>query len=227
MLHGTANGGQMLYWYHHWLFLATFVPRYQFDMRPWTIVPMKNAKCLIACPIFKDELDMSVSANSDVSIYLMDHGIHNNAKRMIQELEKGVSVTDRCDISLLVGCECYCDISISQYAKRIHAKYPMEKNCIEIILGPEKTEKLQKDRTTIHTRGWMRMINRAVQDEPLNADSIRTEIGYFDRIHLLDYGIDPITDEEILSYYDLVQVPIEIKQVDLGYFQKVLKRLLG
>ena len=187
---------------------------------------MKNTKCLIACPIFKDELDMLLPSHSGVAVHFMDYKIHNNGNRMFEELKKAALSVDNGKISLLVGRECYCDISISQFAESIDAKYPMEKNCIEMILGPEKTVELQKERTTIHTRGWMRMINRAIKDEPLNEDSIRTMMGYFDRLLLLDYGVVPLSDEEILSYYDLIQVPIEIEQVQLNYFQNVLNRLL-
>ena len=73
----------------------------------------------------------------------------------------------------------------------------------------------------------MRMINQFITDEPLNSDSIRIMLGHFDRIVLLDYGITPLTDEEILSYYDLLCVPIEIEPAQLNYFQGVLSRLLN
>ena len=93
-------------------------------------------------------------------------------------------------------------------------------------MGPEKTEELQKNRTTIHTRGWMEMINQSVKDDPINRDTIRIMLGHFDKMLLLDYGITPFSDEEILSYYDLLEVPIEIESVQLNYFQGVVNRLL-
>ena len=52
---------------------------------------MKRKKTLVACPIFKNELEAILPSNSDLSILYMDQRIHNDAKRMLQELESSVS----------------------------------------------------------------------------------------------------------------------------------------
>jgi hypothetical protein len=187
---------------------------------------MKKNKCLIACPIFKDELEMALESDLSLDIQFMDYRIHNDAKRMFEELKKAVSVANGSDISLLVGSDCYCEVSISDFAKQINANIINEKNCIEAILGPERTDELQRDRTTIHTQGWVRMIRQSITDNGLMGDSIRIMLGYFERILLLDYGVKPYSDEDILTYYDLLQVPIEIEPVQLDYFKGVLNRLL-
>jgi hypothetical protein len=36
-------------------------------------------------------------------------------------------------------------------------------------------------------------------------------LGRYDRILLLDPGIDPLSDEEILMFFDLTRIPIEIE----------------
>jgi len=187
---------------------------------------MVEKKYLISCPIFKDELELVLPASTALNIRYMDYRIHNDGKRMFEELQKAVASVDSDDISILVGRECYCEMSIGDFAESINAKLPDEKNCIEMILGHERTLALQQNRTTIHTHGWMRMIHQFITEDSLNADSIRIMIGHFDRILLLDYGIRPFSDEDILSYYDLLQVPIEIESVRLEYFKGVLDRLL-
>ena len=188
---------------------------------------MTNERCIIACPIFKDELNAVLPSGMEGRIHFMDRRIHNDAKCMYQELQKAASSLTHCDISILVGHDCYSDISISDFAKSINARLPAEKNCIEAILGAEKTETLQRNRTTIHTRGWMEMISQSAADDPITKDSIRIELGHFDRILLVDYGIKPFSDEEILTYYDLVQVPIDVQTVQLNYFETVIGKLLA
>lgn len=180
---------------------------------------------LIACPIFKEELEAIIPSNTNLSIHYMDRLIHNDGKKMLQELEIAASSAPESNIGLLVGRECFCEISISDFANKINATLIDEKNCIEAILGLEKTERLQKDRTTIHTRGWMEMITQSIKNDPINGDSIRIMLGHYEKLILLDYGIKPYTDEEILSYYDLLEVPIEIESINLNHFEEVLNKL--
>jgi len=187
----------------------------------------RNMKHLIACPIFREELTAISPATPDFTIHYMDQLVHNDAKKMFQELEMAISSAPNSEISLLVGRECFCEISISDFASRVNANVIDEKNCIEAVLGVEKTQALQKDKSTIHTRGWMNMISLVSEHDPISRDSIRQMLGYFEKLILLDYGIQPYTDEEILSYYDLLEVPIEIESAQLTHFGKVLNKLLN
>ena len=189
---------------------------------------MKKAKALIMCPIFEDELKAVLPSDSYITIHMMDSIIHNNASFMKEELTNAISKIKEInkDICLMVGCECDCDIHISQIAKDVNAKHPLEKNCIEIILGPKKTKELQKNRTIIITQGWIKMINKSLENGERSVVDVRTDFGYFDCVVLLDYGTAPLTDLEILSFYDLVRVPIEIELVELDYFKGVLTGLL-
>jgi hypothetical protein len=189
---------------------------------------MKNAISLIACPIFEDELEAVFPSDSDITIYMMNSIIHNNPKLMEVELKNAIAEVKNInnDICLMVGCECDCNISIKQIAKDAKAKHPSGKNCIEILLGPERTKELQNNRTIIFTRGWIKMINKSLENGLWSEVDVRTDFGYYDRIPVLDYGIAPLTDLEILSLFDLIQVPIEIEQVNLDYFKAVVKSLL-
>jgi len=189
---------------------------------------MKNAVSLIACPIFEDELKAVLPSNSEMTLLLMDSIIHNNPKIMKQELTNAIAAVKNKnhDICLMVGCECCCDTGIKQIAKDEGAKHPSGKNCIEIILGPERTKELQNDRTIIFTQGWIKMINKSLEEGRWSEVDVRTDFGYYDRVLVLDYGIASLTDLEILSLYDLIQVPIEIEQVNLDHFKAVVKTLV-
>ncbi len=189
---------------------------------------MKNAVSLIVCPIFEDELKAVLPSDSEFTLHMMDSIIHSNPKLMKVELTNAIDKVKNIknDICLMVGCECDCEISIKQIAKDANAKHPSGKNCIEIILGPERTKELQKNRTIIFTQGWVRMIMNALEKGLWSEVDVRTNFGYFDHILLLDYGTASLTDLEILSLYDLIQIPIEIEQVSLDYFKSVVKNLL-
>ncbi len=56
---------------------------------------------------------------------------------------------------------------------------------------------------------------------------VRINMGRYDRILLIDAGVATVSDETILSFYDLVQVPIEIEQVDLEYFKNLVNQILN
>jgi hypothetical protein len=189
---------------------------------------MKNAISLIACPIFEDELKAVLPSDSEITLHLMDSIVHNNPKLMKQELTNAIAEEKNSNnyICLMVGCECECDTGIKQIAKEEGAKHPSGKNCIEIILGPEKTKELQNDRTIIFTKGWVKMIKESLGNGRWSEVDVRTDFGYYDRILILDYGTVSLTDFEILSLYDLIQVPIEIEHVNLDYFKTVVKSLL-
>ena len=168
---------------------------------------MKNAVSLIACPIFEDELKAVLPSNPEMTLLLMDSIIHNNPKIMKQELTNAIAEVKKInsDICLMVGCECECDTGIKQIAEDARAKHPSGKNCIEIILGPERTKELQDNRTIIFTRGWIRMIKKSLENGLWFEVDVRKDFGYYDRILVLDYGTAPLTDLEILSLYDLIR----------------------
>ena len=59
-----------------------------------------------------------------------------------------------------------------------------------------------------------------------NEVDVRINLGRYERILVLDAGIEPLTDEETLLFFDLVQVPVEIKKIDLSVFRDLLAKLL-
>ncbi len=182
---------------------------------------------LIACPIFKEELELLPPTDSVVN--LLDYKIHIDARFMEQELRNAVADNKKqgADIALLLGCECKCMTSIREIGEDTGAKHPLEKNCLEIILGSERVLELQKNRTSIITRGWINMVQTFIESGTWTEVDARISFGHYDRLLLLDYGGTPLSDEEIINFYDLVQVPIEIEQVDLDIFKSNLDRLTG
>lgn len=51
-------------------------------------------------------------------------------------------------------------------------------------------------------------------------------LGYYDRILLLDTGFFAIDDEELLEFFDYTGVPVEVMSIDLENLRKKLEQLL-
>lgn len=96
---------------------------------------------------------------------------------------------------------------------------------IEAFLGPHKKD-LEKNHTMIMTPGWVRAWPEIMKALGWDEVDVRMNLGRYERILLLDCGAHPLSDEEILWFFDLAQIPIEIEPLDLGHFKKMLKQLL-
>jgi len=94
------------------------------------------------------------------------------------------------------------------------------------FIGPEKTKQLEANRTMVITPGWITAWSGIMAGLGWDEVDVRINLGRYDRILLLDSGIVPINDEEILAFYDLVQVPIGIECVELTYFRNLIGRIL-
>ena len=188
---------------------------------------MRNGTSLIACKIFEHELNKVLSPDTDLTIHWIDAALHANPDRMKKELTDAITAVenDRMDdICLLFGNGCHPDIR--EITESCGAQLPSVKNCIQAIIGPEKTKQLEANRTMVITPGWITAWPGIMAGLGWDEVDVRINLGRYDRILLLDPGIVPINDEKILAFYDLVQVPVEIEQVDLTYFRHLIGEIL-
>ena len=188
---------------------------------------MRKGKSLIACKIFEHELNEVLSSDTDVAVYWIDAALHANPIRMKKELTDAITAVEKDrvgDICFLFGNGCHPDIW--EITESCGAQLPSAKNCIQAIIGPEKTKQLEANRTMVITPGWITAWPGIMAGLGWDEVDVRINLGRYDRILLLDPGIFPINDEEILAFYDLVQVPIEIECVELTYFHNLIGQIL-
>lgn len=76
--------------------------------------------------------------------------------------------------------------------------------------------------TPVYITAWQGIMDGLGWDEV----DVRINMGRYDRILPFDSGVVPIKEEEILAFYDLVQVLIEIEQVNLSYFRNLVNQML-
>jgi hypothetical protein len=186
---------------------------------------MNTPKILVSCRIFEKELQAVLSRDANTEILWVDAALHANLPRLEKNLTECLlsSKASGGSVRMLFGKGCHPDIDL--IGKEYRAKIPQVKNCIEAFLG-EKIKELEKNSTMIMTPGWVRAWANIMKVLGWDEVDVRINLGRYHRILIIDAGLDPLTDEEILSFFDLVQVPIEIEHLDLDPFRNLISKLL-
>jgi len=186
---------------------------------------MQQPRILIACKMLEKEL-LAVLAPAEVErVIWVDAALHADLARLEEELKSALSKADGLDkeVRILFGGGCHPEIDRMLMERGV--KPPPFKNCIEALLG-EKAKELEKNHTMIMTPGWVRAWPGIMEALGWNEVDVRINLGRYGRILVIDPGLDPLTDEETLLFFDLVQVPVEIEKIDLSVFRNLLSRLL-
>lgn len=183
-------------------------------------------KTVVACRIFEDELRACLGERTDVKILWVDAALHADLDRLEEDLRrKGEELSmESGPRYLLFGTGCHPEL------RRIAEEDGFEtapfRNCLEWLAGSEARE-MEKDRTMLMTPAWVRVwpqIMAVMGWDPVDA---RIQLGRYDRILVLDAGLHSLSDEEILNFFDLVQVPLVIKPVDVRDFCARLQAFIG
>jgi hypothetical protein len=185
----------------------------------------RQTKVIIACKVFYDEMQQCLPADADAEIIWIDAALHADLDRLEQALTSALSAAgaSATDVRMFLGVGCHPDML--KLAQEHGAGISPVKNCIEAFLGPEYQER-EKDGTMIMTPGWIRAWPGIMAALGWDAVDVRINLGRYNRILLLEPGINPLTDEEILAFFDLTQVPIELELLELQHFRRVLAELL-
>ena len=189
----------------------------------------KSDTCLIACPIFQKELEsILLELNLAPSIKYMHYTIHNNPLMMEEQLVEKVADAKNAtqNVRFLVGKHCKGKRDIADVVEDCNGKIPQARNCIDMLIGSELTRELQKNRTSLMTPAWIRMINQSIADGQWSVTDARVNLGWYNKILILDTGVEPLDDAQIMEFYDLTQVEIDILPVDLKHFKTLLQELL-
>jgi hypothetical protein len=196
---------------------------------PVTSSEKSTTTCLIACPIFRKELESVLTGlGLNPFINYMHYSIHSNPIKMEEELQSGVDHATKTGgkVRFLVGKHCKSKRDIGEVVEGCGGKIPQAKNCIDMLIGTELADRLQQNRTSLMTPAWIKMINQSIRDGNWSVTDARLSLGWYNKILILDTGADPLSDEEIMGFYDLTQVEIDILPVDLRHFKGLLQDLL-
>lgn len=187
---------------------------------------MKRKK-IIACQIFTDELSAVLpEANRGIDITWLDAGLHMNLDELELALKQALmaATAEGVDARVLFGNGCHPDLC--QIINRPDGKVLGAKNCVHAFCG-ENLDELEQNRTMVMTPGWIRFFPNLMAAAGWDEVDVRQNLGRYDRILVMDPGINSLSEEEILGFYDLTQVPIEIQPISLDHFRAKLIELLS
>ena len=178
---------------------------------------------LVGCSVFRTEFEHVMGPETAVD--WLPAGLHVSEERLgeaISEALAGATGSAAC----LYGM-CYPDIDAlfkAHGARRLPAR-----TCGggEAFLSPDARAAFG-DRAFIITPGYLREW-RSIYVDGMGWDGIdgRINFGMYDVIVLLDFGLEPIDDMDVLEFFDFTQTPIDIVPADLGWFKERVADLVA
>ncbi|WP_449246099.1 DUF1638 domain-containing protein [Desulfarculus baarsii] len=193
---------------------------------------MKSRAILIACRIFEEELTHVLRGDDQLAgpeVIWIDAGLHSDLALLEKELTTAIDRAKALggrEVKLFFGHGCLPGLT-ELAAERGVALSPM-KNCISAFLSEDEIARIEQSKAMIMTPSWVRawpdnMRRISGWDEV----DFRLNLGRYERIVVLDPGINPLGDEEIMAFFDLTQVVIDVESIDLARFEETLGALLG
>ena len=190
-----------------------------------------NKVIWVGCGIFQEEVEYVLAQEGlSVDIRWQEPGLHHDIELLQGTLEQEIEGLRKAEadstVGLLFGNWCLPDMK--EVAQRLNVPVLKTRNCLSALVGDEELKKLEENRTMVASPGWVRKmwLGRVGTTLGWTADDYRIQFGRYDRILVLDPGIAPLSDDEIITCFDLVQVPLEIQPCGLGHFKDLLLNLL-
>lgn len=186
---------------------------------------------ILACGIFKEELEHILARPGweGVDVQWLGVGLHNDIDRLAATVEEELvraREEGRDQVRLLFGRGCAPGLDALAAARGVAILGG--KNCLAAMVGDEELTRLEGGRTMVMTPGWVRQWREImIRDCGWTEVDFRMNLGRYDRLLILDAGLSPFSDEEILEFFDLVQVPVDFLAIDLAGFERRLQALLA
>ncbi|MDR1921315.1 MAG: DUF1638 domain-containing protein, partial [Candidatus Adiutrix sp.] len=190
---------------------------------------MAEKTILIGCGIFQEEIEhiLREGRAGAVEAEWLEVGLHDDIERLEAVLtEAAERRRGQGRLAALFGAACLPEMK--KTAAALGLPCLEARNCLAALAGEAELKELEKNRTLVASPGWVRKmwLGRAGTTLGWKADDFRANFGRYDLILVLDPGLNPLTDEEIISCFDLVQVPIETRPCGLEHLRAALDDLL-
>jgi len=56
---------------------------------------------------------------------------------------------------------------------------------------------------------------------------VRINLGRYEKILVFDAGVHPLTDKEVLDFFDLTELVVEICPLDLWHFSSLIEKFIA
>ncbi len=176
---------------------------------------------LVGCAVFRPEAE-HVLGDRAREITWLSPGLHADLDRLKDALERHLEAGETA--CLLAGCHPDLDRLLSARASR---RLP-GKDCVAVFLDDGQRARLEARRGFVMTPGWLEHWREIFQDAlgwgPVDA---RQAFGRYEVVYLLDFGLAPLDDLELLAFFDFVQVPVEVVPASLDRFREAALALVA
>ena len=189
--------------------------------------PKQQGKVLISCGILKDEVEAALENEGlKVPVFYLAPApcVEPQALevQLTKALRRSAEIAD--EAVVLIGL-CHRDIDAIIAAFNAH-RLPIN-DCFDALLGYRRRDVDRGSRTFYTLPSWLRHWRRAlVKKLGWDEADARQNFGLYERIVLLDAGVQSFSDEEVLEFFDFTGVPIDIVQIDLVPLGKLLRESL-
>jgi|GEM_PF-977111 len=197
---------------------------------------MSERRIIIACDILRSEMEYVLKDNRkyQAEFIWLGAGLHNNLEVFEERLESTWSdlpedFRSAPELRLMIGQGCL--PGLTEWAAPRKARLMPTKNCLTALLGEDQLRELEQDRTMVVTPSWLR--RNWFAEEGLRSllgwddTDFRINFGRYDRILVLDSGLESLSDEEILAAFSVIEVPLETAPLSLDRFQSFFENFLA
>jgi hypothetical protein len=180
-------------------------------------------KKIVACSIFQREME-AVAPETVSQILWLPVGLHVDLDRLKEAIEGGTEGVDH--VVCFYGGACH--PSMDQLVAAHGGCRLPKKDCVAAFLPDEQRREFERRKAFVMTPGWLRNW-REIFREGSGWDDVdaRQNFGLYEVVILLDFGVEPIDDMEILEFFEYVQTPVEIVPTDFDFFRENVARLLN
>ena len=182
---------------------------------------------IVACGIIQPELEQVLRQireerpnDSLINVTYVPPALHVDYDKLKDGITGALDQVSEPKKILLFGSMCHPEIG--EFTEKYHVVRLSPGNCVELILGKERQKEIEKSAKVFYlTPGWLQnwedIFRRGQGWDEIDA---RQNMGFYDKILLLDTGVSEFSDEDLLEFFEYTQVPIEIEKVDLAVFKE-------
>lgn len=197
---------------------------------------MPEKRIVIACDILRSEMEHVLRDNHkyQVEYIWLGAGLHNDLEVLENRLDAAwekilAELRGAPEIRLMIGEGCL--PHMKEWADKKQARLLPTKNCLTALLGDDELKELEQNQTMVITPSWIR--RNWFAEEGIRSllgwddTDFRINFGRYDRILVLDSGLESLTDEEILEAFSVIEVPLETAPLSLDRFKVFFEEFLA
>ena len=197
---------------------------------------MAERRIIIACDIFRSEMEYVLREDTkyDMKYIWLGAGLHNDLDMLEKRLDQAwetipPELRSTPVIRLMIGQGCL--PNMVEWAAGKKARLLPTKNCLTALLGDDQLKALEQNQTMVITPAWIR--RNWFAEEGIRTllgwddTDFRINLGRYDRILVLDSGLDTLSDEEILETFSVIEVPLEVVPMSLDRFRLFFEEFLA